>query len=434
MRPRDVCRTIAVILLRNLSFYALAALVNGAVPFLLLPILTHYLSPSDYGQIANFTVYVTLISPVIVLGMPALFSVEFHKIPKDIVARKAIVWLLLPICIGGVLTISCWCLRLNLAARLEVPIIWVPAIPLLALFGFIPQWTSVMLRLSNKPISFVIFETSQAIVQIGFTVMLVVFFQERWQGRIWSLLITGLIYTILGCWFLRPFISGSTPAFSDLTEAIRFGINLLPHSILSQLIRLSDRMFIAKYIGLDAVGEYSVGLQVASIMLVIIATFNQAWTPYLFKQLVGADDARKKEIVKISYLVAGVFFLLFLGVNLAAPKIFQLIISEKFRNGQRFVPFITGGYLALGVYILFTDYIFFLKKTYIFSIVTVTTVAINLGLNHFLVQHCGAEGVTYAFVISSCLMAIGAGFVAQKLYPMPWLFWVKRRKDNLSFD
>ena len=41
-------------LLRNSTIYLTSNILNALVPFLLLPVLTRYLTPDEYGQIAMF--------------------------------------------------------------------------------------------------------------------------------------------------------------------------------------------------------------------------------------------------------------------------------------------------------------------------------------------------------------------------------------------
>lgn len=44
-------------LLRGASVYLTSNILNSAIPFLLLPILTRYLSTEEYGKIAMFQIF-----------------------------------------------------------------------------------------------------------------------------------------------------------------------------------------------------------------------------------------------------------------------------------------------------------------------------------------------------------------------------------------
>ena len=408
-------------LAKNISWYTISALFVSGVPFLLLPVFTQYLSPTDYGQMSTIAAYVALLSPVIMLGMPALFSTDFYRLDQSELRRKSFVLLGLPFGLGVVLFVAFWLLKDYLAVALDTPVAWVPVIPILALLSFIPHWTSVMLRMTDRPKYFAVFQGSQAVLLIATAVIFIVMLDMHWEGRLWSMLVAGLLASIVGLLALRPYLLIATPRQNDVREALKFGAGLLPHSVFGQLIRQSDRLFIVHFIGLAAAGEYAVGWQVASIMLVLLSSFNQAWTPYLFQRLSQADEQGKRSIVKLSYQIALGFVALFLIINLAAPLIFSTMISAKYHDAQRFVPFITLGYLFVGFYLLVTDYIFYTKKTYLFSIMTTANGVINLALNYVCVQQFGAIGVTYAFAASSLLAFVAAWILAHKVYPMPWM-------------
>lgn len=408
-------------LARSMSYYTATAMFNSAVPFLLLPVFTRYLSQSDYGLVAAITAYVALLAPAIVLGLPALFSVDFHRLDRAALRRRSMAWLGLPTALALVITLLSFFFRSELSPLLSMPQAWVPVIPVLAYLGFIPQWASMLFRLRDQPKRFAAYETFQALLQIGTALVFIVPLGLQWQGRIWALLVAGVAANAIGLFALRDYMRLARPHKVDLVEAARFGAGLLPHTVLSQLIRLSDRLFIVHFIGLAAAGEFAVGLQVASIMFVLLSTFNQAWSPYLFRQLADADDQRKRDLVKLSYRIGLGFIGLFLAVNAVAPLIFSILISPQFGEAARFVPFITLAYLFVGFYMLFTDYIFYSKKTHLFSIVTSANAVTNLTLNYFFINRFGAIGVTYAFAVTSALVAVAAWVLAHKVYPMPWL-------------
>lgn len=414
-------------LARNFSWYTITGMLNNAVPFILLPVLTRYLSPDEFGLLSIIVAYVAIFSPVIIFGIPTLFATDYHRLVGTELRRKSAIWFGLPFFLGGLMILMFQSLSHMLVNPMGLPEAWIPVIPLLALLGFIPQWAGVVFQMENRPRDFSVYQTTQAILLMLTAIIFIVGFDMHWEGRIWSMLIVGAIASVIGLLALRPYLSFMSPKSDDIVEAIKFGAGLLPHSVLSQLIRQSDRLFIVHFIGLSAAGEYAVGWQVASIMLVLLSTFNQAWTPFLFHKLADCDEEKKKKIVNLTYFIALAFFAMYLAVNAISPIIFSFVISEAFQNGMHFVPFITTGYLFLGFYLLVTDYIFYTKKTYILSLLTTANFVINLAMNYICVQRFGSIGVTYAFIISSFIMSFAAWFVANKVFPMPWFHWFRWR-------
>ena len=66
-------------LFRTFSAYTLLGFLNAGLGFLLLPVLTTYLSPSDYGIISLVNVYVSVLMPVLGLSTAGLATIEYYN-------------------------------------------------------------------------------------------------------------------------------------------------------------------------------------------------------------------------------------------------------------------------------------------------------------------------------------------------------------------
>lgn len=66
-------------LFRSLGIYTIANVINSAIPFLLLPVLTEYLKPEAYGSLTNFNSLIGLLIPFISLNLMTSLQVIFVK-------------------------------------------------------------------------------------------------------------------------------------------------------------------------------------------------------------------------------------------------------------------------------------------------------------------------------------------------------------------
>ena len=67
---------------KNVFFYVLFEAINKAMPFLLVPVLTHYLSPGEMGIIAEFTATLGILSIIIGLNVHGAINVAFFRLSK----------------------------------------------------------------------------------------------------------------------------------------------------------------------------------------------------------------------------------------------------------------------------------------------------------------------------------------------------------------
>ena len=66
-------------IVRSFGVYATANVMNSGISFILLPILTNFLSPSDYGVLSNFSVMINLMIPFVGMNLMASAQVQYLK-------------------------------------------------------------------------------------------------------------------------------------------------------------------------------------------------------------------------------------------------------------------------------------------------------------------------------------------------------------------
>lgn len=72
-------------LFRSIGIYLFSSFLNGIIPFLILPVLTRFLSPSDYGIVAMFSVLITFLAPFTGLSVHgAVYRKYFDLDEKEI--------------------------------------------------------------------------------------------------------------------------------------------------------------------------------------------------------------------------------------------------------------------------------------------------------------------------------------------------------------
>lgn len=400
--------------------YVLVAILNSAVPFLLLPTYTKHLTPEDLGLLALVGTYTTLLAPFIILGVPTLFLTEYHRLNLTDFNRKSLIWVTIPLILGGVFSFLFWALNDLLERLIKIPCDWTWVIPSLVFLSVIPQCVNNMLRITNQLKQFVLYQTLGIVLMLLTIFISIAILGLGWEGKLLSMLLVSIVLTIVGFKMLLPFLSISTPNIKDFSELLKFGFGLLPYSLLSQSIRQGDRLLVAYIIGLSAAGEYVVGWQVASLMLIVITIFNQAWTPYFYKQIAQSDYYGKLVLVKTSYFLAFVMCIIFFAIIISSPLIFNIFIPNSYQNSIEFVPFIALGYLLIGFQMFFLNYIYYLKKTYLLSIVMIFGGILNLGLGYIFLKIFGVIGITYTFAITNACTLIFIWVLAQKIHPMPW--------------
>ncbi|MBP7464428.1 MAG: oligosaccharide flippase family protein, partial [Bacteroidales bacterium] len=206
-----------------------------------------------------------------------------------------------------------------------------------------------------------------------------------------------------------------------IKDALKFGVPLIPHVIGAIIITYSDRLFITNMVSIAETGLYSVGYNVGMIVYLVQNSFNQAWVPWFYEKLKGDRHSDKRNIVKFTYLYYLAMGLMVAAVTLGTPWFFATFLGQSYQNAVQFVFWIALGFGFNGMYKMVVNYIFYLKKTYIISIMTVVTAVINILLNYFFIRSMGAIGAAKATAVSFFIEFVVVWIISSRLYKMPWL-------------
>ncbi|MFT6901225.1 MAG: O-antigen/teichoic acid export membrane protein [Colwellia sp.] len=409
-------------LLKSLSIYTLSSLISRAVPFFMLPIMTSYLSPEQYGVIAVVMVLVTLISSPLFFGITAYINIEYYHLDESSHKKLVSTLLLIPFLLLVPASLIFYFYQYLEFSTWSIPHFWFISIPLVAVMTFFYRIVTVLFRVKEQANYFGLFEIIYSLLQVGLAIIFVVALSEGLEGRLWSIFIANMLINIVAFFIL--FKQGYITAGFDKTlikGCLKYGAGLIPHELSGQLIRMVDRLFIIAILGASAAGLYAVAAQVASIALVVISVFNLAWQPYVFKCLTNGGPFMKEHLVKLSRLVLLGFTVFFIFLNFAVPYIYQYFIAQAYQSSIDYVFWLLLGFFFLAIYTLFCDYIFFVKKTYLLSITTSCNLLLTILLNYIFVTKYGAIGSAYAFACASffaCLLVIT---ISTNVYKMPWL-------------
>ena len=206
---------------------------------------------------------------------------------------------------------------------------------------------------------------------------------------------------------------------------ILFGLPLILHTVGKFIINQADRLFIAKLVSLDEAGIYNIGYQVGMIMLFFVTAAGNYIYPYLNERLASLNEAKKKDIVKLTYTILGFFLVLMFCISVAAPFFFKLLVDPKYAGGVKFVFWVALSYFFWGVYMVFAGYLYYAKKTRFLGYIALLNVVVNLFMNYFLIKQFGAIGAAYATCISFFIFSVLVFAKSNTLYKMPWLYFMK---------
>ena len=408
-------------LYKAFGIYTFSTFLKSAIPFILIPIITKYLTPEEYG-IANFyQVVLRLIAGIIMLGVPGSCTIFYFKHKREEYPSLLLNSVVSPIVLTLFIFITSFFLVDIVAPFFDIDEIWILFLAPIALLYLFPEVTYKTLRNQEKPIKFSIYNISQLIFHFTITTILIIVFKFDWLGILLGILISLIVMNFLSIKYLiKNKLIGGSLSLRKIKYALFLGSPLILQRIGGLLINKSDVLFISIMLGKDILGVYVVGYQIGMIVLLLQDAFGKAWQPYVFKKLNRNTFSDKIKIVKYSYLLMLLYLLFPIVIYFASPIIFEIFIHERYHDSIIIAPLIALAYSFLGMYKLVTLYIFYVKRTGLLSLFTLANGGINIILNYVFISMFGVMGAAYATIISMFIIFIITFVISNRVYPMPW--------------
>jgi O-antigen/teichoic acid export membrane protein len=408
-------------LIRTTLVYGLTNGLNRAIPFLMVPVFSRILSPADYGIVAMFGVIVTIVS--VFLGFGSLSAISLKYFDRGQIDLPAYVGncVFLFVVSLVVLAVALFAFSGPLERATDVPHEWSWWALEVAATTFLANVLLYLWQAEQRSVAYGAFQVIQTIVNLGLSAWFVIVLRMGWRGRVDAQIVTATLFAIVALIILVRSGRIRASVRSDyLKSALNLGLPLIPHALGGFIMDTTDRILITHMVSVEDTGIYSVGSQVGMAVVLVTGSFNTAWVPWLFERLKWNDEQIKRRIVVFTYLYAFALIVLALSIALISPWFFSFFVGKSFMSGFKYVLWVALGYAFNGMYMMVTNYIFFVEKTYLLAWITFTSAIINVVASYFLIKLHGAVGAAQATMLAHLCMFLMTWAVSARVYSMPW--------------
>ncbi|AKQ44798.1 hypothetical protein TH63_02805 [Rufibacter radiotolerans] len=363
--------------------------------------------------------------PLIGLVASGIISVEFFKIQdkKEFASFFTSVQLIPIIPFVFFLVIS-FLFGGYLSRLLEIPTEfsnYLFLIPLIAILTIYIESYLAYLVVKKSAYHYLVVNIVKSSVEIGLTLLFVVYFDMGWFGRILSWLIASLLFTfVASIYFYKEDLFSLKVTKKYVMAGVWFGLPLILHTLGKFVINQSDRIFIAKMVNVDEVGVYNIAYQLASILLIFVSAFSNLYVPYLYERLADFNKKTEKEILQISYLYTVILIAGTVIITFGSRFLFGWFIDVKFIGAIPYIFWISFSYFLWGMYALFSAYIYYFNKNKYLAYLSFINVITNIAFNYIFIKQFGALGAAYATCLSYFITLVMIIFFATRLVSISW--------------
>lgn len=395
--------------------YLSISLLNALLPFLLLPVITHYLSSEEYGVVAFFQAMLQFCIPLVGGGVAGVISIKFFQSNREQLKTYiyngfiliSLITIMVTLIIYG---LSCFLIKLPFSQ------IYILNLPLVAASISILAVYSALLQMEERLWQFGFINIGVVVFESVFTVFFIFGLSRKGVGRIDAIVLANLF-----CMFVILFLMKKENWFvikiskKRIIELIKIGGPIIIYQVGFLVILLTDRILLSALVDLSSVGIYMVGLQIAMVISLIESAAIKAWVPWLFTQL-SQDDLSFQQIIKyksfyILLLISITTFFVFLS-----PLIVKLMVTEEYYSAVKVIPWLAYGFMFMGFYKIFAQYSFYKQVTRSLMWIGLITASINIPVSYILISQNGMIGAAQATLLCYFLAFLMSFGLSQKQY------------------
>jgi len=409
---------------RDVLIAGLASFFRSLGSLLMLPLLTHSLSPADFGIWEQIEVGIALALPWVTLqlsgallrflpGLQGRAAQEIFYSAAALVAGSSILaalalWWMAPL-LGGHPQLEPFLAHANLIALL---------VPLSALGSLNASYFRAY-RLMGR-------HTLLTLGQSGGELVLIAWALHTGlglAGGLRALAVARAALVLVGGAMILAHLGWSRPHFSGLGAYLRFSLPQIPNSSFYRLFDAGDRYVLSFFLGNAAVGIYSSAYATGGILTALLAPLHFVLLPAMAELW---NTQRWEELRH--YLARALRYSCLLGfpclacMALFPGPILHLLTPRAFDEAARYLPLLALGFLVYGLGIPGDQLLVAAGRTRLLLLLNLGLASLNLLANLLLVPHLKIFGAVLATLAGQSVYTVVTLFLAHRLtaFRLPW--------------
>ncbi|MDO8282168.1 MAG: oligosaccharide flippase family protein [Thermodesulfovibrionia bacterium] len=416
--------------IRNSFIYLLPIIVGNLIPIITLPIFTRILTKEDYGVWGLAQVYAIFMSGLANFGLIIGYERNFFQY-KDSGKSAALLYstlffVLSVLIVFGLFTYffksSISRLVIGSSEYSEILFWSYCSTGILSLKNYYLAY----FKNSENAKSFAHYTIDESILGFLFSFIMVVYLRIGVIGLIWGQLVASLIiFGILSVNFIKLY-----PLAFDregLRASLKLSYPLTPRIFMGVIGSQFDKYMIGLMATIGGVGVYSIGQKVANAIFTFMTAIQNVYSPQVYKRMFDLGEEGGESVGRYLTPFAYISVAAALIVSLFSEEIIYVLTPESYHGAIDIVIVLSMYYASL--FFGKQPQLLFMKKTFIISIFSLFSIALNVGLNIPFIMKWGAIGAAWATFISGLISGTIIFAISQRYYEIKWEY----RKVTMIF-
>jgi O-antigen/teichoic acid export membrane protein len=373
------------------------------ISFFTIPIFTRLLTPSDYGQVAVYSTWVSMFS--LIVGLQTGASILNAGVKYGNIKINGYLSSIMTISIISFILVFLFSIIFNnilsglLLLRADLVI-------LLSIHSFasfcVAFFTNRLIQQKHVELNFII----SLIVSISGAALSILFItatnENKYIAKIYGAAIPIIIAGSIVVFYI--YYTGRMLYNKEYWNyCLAFTLPLILHSTGNLILAQSDRIMLQRMKGLEETGLYSFAYGISTIVQIIWLSFGTSWGPFYYEY----KKNNKTETILIkskNYII--VFSIIVMIFILLVPEVYKIMSPIEYWPAIQLIPLISLACYMNFLYSFPTTYEFFSEKTKLISIGTILAALVNIICNFIFIPPFGGIGAAIATLIAYLFLFI----------------------------
>ncbi len=415
-------------LLRHSSQYLTGRVAGMGIGLISFPILTRVFSVADYGLLSLVLKIAALTTVLSKMGLQNSVQRFYHEhvvsADRDAVGRYYSTFLLGAAMIAGAVMIAFVAGLYGLPNAILSPGMR-KVLVLVSGLIFVRGMQSIVmgfLRAEQRTKTFNIMDVANRAATLALICLVLLAWKLSVQLVLFATLASeaaGVAVVVL--WLLRR----GVVKFGEFDKklfwaALLFGFPMIGYEAAGFILDSGDRILLQHYLGLQAVGYYSAGYNMAnyiaeslmySVSLALFPIYMRLWVtegPAQTQKFL--NDALDKFMLLAMCILA--------GVAATARDAVVILGSQKLKAAYPLLPVLMVGLMIYALHIFLNVGLLLYKKTYTMAKLIILAAVLNVVLNVILIPRIGMQGAAIATLVSYAVFVVLLGRASFALLPL----------------
>ena len=389
-------------LVKNTAILTIGKLCTQFISFLLLPLYTSLLKPSEYGVVDLLTTYISLLLPLVCWQFDqGIF--RFMLDARD--SKDKVKTLFSSVFIINILqcaVVSVLYITLQGFINSEYKVYLLFGVILNVLSGLLMQFARGLGKMLQYSISSFLTASATVVLNILFIVVLKYGAQGMFLAMIGGILLNCIyLFFSLKIWNFFDFRYFDK---SLVSEVGKYSLPLVPNQISGWVLSASDRTIVSHFIGVSANGIYSVANKFSNLIGTFYGFFNLAWVETVS---VHFNDEDKEEFIStMMQTTLELFICVCIGIMSIIPFVLPILVDAQYSDAYQQIPILMLAVIFQIVVGLYSAVYIALKKSLTIARTTIAGAVINVIVHLALIKFVGLYAASISTLVSFAIVAL----------------------------